>query len=43
MKAVSISDLPRNRAQAKYARRDHTRVKSFDKVDLLMILLKQCK
>lgn len=43
MKAVSINDLPRNRAQAKYARREHTRVKSFDKIDSLTILLEQCK
>jgi hypothetical protein len=43
MNAVSISDLPRNRAQAKYTRRGHTRVKSFDNIDSLTILLEQCK
>ena len=43
MNAVSISDLPRNRAQAKYARRGHTRVRSFDKIDSLAIMLEQCK
>ena len=43
MNAVSMSDLPRNRAQAKYARRDHTKVKNFNKTDSLAVLLEQCK
>ena len=42
-KASSISDLPRNRAQAKYLRRGHSTTKSFDNVDSLLILLEQCK
>ena len=42
-KASSISDLPRNRAQAKYLRRGHSTTKSFNNVDSLLILLEQCK
>jgi hypothetical protein len=41
--AAAISDLPRNRAQAKYHRREHTKVRNFDKTDSLAILLEQCK
>ena len=43
MNAVSMSDLPRNRAQAKYNRREHTKVRNFDKTDSLAVLLEQCK
>ena len=43
MKAVSISNLPRNQARANYARREHIRVRSFNKIDSLTILLEQCK
>ena len=42
-KASSISDLPRNRAQAKYHRCGHTNPKSYNNVDSLLILLEQCK
>ena len=43
MGASSISDLPRNRAQAKYRRRDYTDKRSFSQTDSLIILLEQCK
>ena len=42
MNAVSMSDLPRNRDQAKYTRREH-KVKNFNKTDSLAVLLEQCK
>ena len=41
LNASSLSDLPRNRAQAKYARRGQT--KSANNTDSLVILLEQCK
>jgi len=41
--AYSLSDLPRNRAHAKYLRRGHSVPKNFDKIDSLVILLEQCK
>lgn len=41
--ASSISDLPRNRDQAKYARRGHTKSTNFEHIDSLAILLEQCK
>ena len=43
LNASSISDLPRNRAQAKYLRRGQTEKRSFDQNDSLVILLEQCK
>ena len=41
LNASSMSDLPRNRAQAKYARRGHT--SSANNTDSLVMLLEQCK
>ena len=41
--ASSISDLPRNRDQAKYARRGNTSSTNFEDIDSLAILLEQCK
>ena len=41
--AHSLSDLPRNRAQAKYLRRGHSAPRNFEKIDSLVILLEQCK
>ena len=38
-----MSDLPRNRDQAKYARRGHTTTTNFEHIDSLAILLEQCK
>ena len=43
MGADSISDLPRNRTQAKYLRRKHNDSRRLDKNDSLLILLEQCK
>jgi hypothetical protein len=43
MNANSISDLPRNRAQAKYARREHTHRNMATNADSLVVLLEQCK
>ncbi len=43
MNADAISDLPRNRAQAKYARREHTQQSMATNVDSLIVLLEQCK
>lgn len=43
LNAESLSDLPRNRAQAKYQRRGHTNKSNFDGIDSLVILLEQCK
>ncbi len=43
MGASSISDLPRNRAQAKYFRRRNNESRILDKNDSLLILLEQCK
>ena len=43
MNANAISDLPRNRAQAKYARRKHTQQSMATNVDSLIVLLEQCK
>ena len=41
--AESLSDLPRNRAQAKYQRHGHTNKSNFDGTHSLVILLEQCK
>ena len=41
--ASSISDLPRNRAQAKYFRHRRNDMRILDKNDSLLILLEQCK
>jgi hypothetical protein len=41
--ASSISDLPKNRAQAKYFRHKHNDMRILDKNDFLLILLEQCK
>ena len=38
-----ISDLPRNRAQVKYARREHTHRNMATNADSLVVLLEQCK
>ena len=43
LSAYSLSDLPRNRAQAKYLRRGQSVPKNFEKIDSLVILLEQCK
>ncbi len=43
LEASSISDLPRDSAQAKYRRHSYTNKKSFDHIDSLVILLEQCK
>ena len=43
MNADAISDLPRNRAQAKYWRREHTQQSMATNVDSLIVLLEQCK
>ena len=42
-KDSSISDLPRNRAQAKYLRPGQSTTKSFDNVDSLLILLEHAR
>ncbi|CAB4021441.1 Hypothetical predicted protein [Paramuricea clavata] len=41
--ASSISDLPRNRAQAKYFRHRHNDMRILNKNDSVLILLEQCK
>ena len=43
LNASAMSDLPRNRDQAKYARRGHTTTTNFEHIDSLAILLEQCK
>ena len=43
LSAYSLSDLPRNRAQAKYLRRGQSVPKNLKKKGSLVILLEQCK